>query len=464
VIRREPISCPPDTPLRQVLLTMRQLNIGSMVAVDPQHRPLGIFTLHDLLGRATDNDCSLDVALSQVMTADPYTLPPQAPAYEAALLMARHGFRHILVAEQGRLVGLVSEKDLFSLQRVRLREISQLIRNAHNITTLQGAAKDIRQLAHNMLAQGVAAEQLTLILSTLNDLLTHRIIELERAEDASLQCIEFCWLALGSEGRLEQTLNTDQDNGILFTLAEGVEPEQVRQALLPFAQRVNLALAECGFPLCHGEIMASNPKWCLSLEEWQETFSSWIHRGDAQVLMHASIFFDFRPLYGREELAYRLREWLNHRIADNRQFLKLMTINALGRRPPLGIVRDFVLDGDGDHPNTLDLKLNGITPFVDAARIFALAAGVSESGTVPRLRSAAASWRLDPAEVNGWIDSFLFIQLLRLRLHHEQQAQERPLTNRLNPDHLSNLDRRILKEVFRQARRLQSTLESFFQY
>jgi len=310
----------------------------------------------------------------------------------------------------------------------------------------------------------VAAEQLTQIISTLNDLLTRRIIERELAADPAAAAIGFCWLALGSEGRLEQTLNTDQDNGILFALPEGEDAGAIRKVLLPFARRVNQALAECGFPLCHGEIMASNPKWCLSLEEWQETFSGWIHRGDAQVLMHASIFFDFRPLYGQEALAHALRDWLNHRIADNRQFLKLMTINALGRRPPLGIVRDFVLDSDGDHPHTLDLKLNGITPFVDAARIFALAAGLAENGTAPRLRAAATAWRMDPAEVNGWIDSFLFIQLLRLRLHHEQIAQGQPLNNRLDPDSLSNLDRRILKEVFRQARKLQSTLESFFQY
>lgn len=464
LIRREPVSCPPETPLRQVLGTMRKLGIGSMVAVDEERRPVGIFTLHDLLALATRSDCSMDVSLGAVMTPNPFTLPPQALAYEAALIMARHGFRHILVEEKGRLVGLISEKDLFSLQRVRLREISNLIRNAQNAATLKGAAEDIRQLAHNMLAQGVAAEQLTQIISTLNDLLTSRIIELERAANPAIEGIEFCWLALGSEGRLEQTLNTDQDNGILFTLPEGEDAEAIRQRLLPFALRVNETLAECGFPLCHGEIMASNPKWCLSLGEWEDTFSDWIHRGDAQVLLHSTIFFDFRPLYGREELVHKLRAWLNHRIGDNRQFLKLMVINALGRRPPLGIVRDFVVDSDGEHPNTLDLKLNGITPFVDAARIIGLAAGVSENGTVPRLRAAAAVWRLDPAEVNGWVDSFLFIQLLRLRLHHEQLAEGRPLTNRLNPDSLSNLDRRILKEVFRQARKLQSTLESYFQF
>ena len=179
-----------------------------------------------------------------------------------------------------------------------------------------------------------------------------------------------CWLALGSEGRFEQTLNTDQDNGIIFSPPDGTSADEVRQTLLPLAQRINDALDACGFPLCKGNIMASNPKWCLSLDEWKDTFADWIHRGDAPVLLNATIFFDFRPLFGKQELAHELRAWLNAKIKDNRLFLKHMVQNALGNRPPLGLVRDFVVDG-----GTLDLKLNGIAPFVDAARIFGACGG-----------------------------------------------------------------------------------------
>lgn len=461
IVRRAPVTCAPGTPIREVLQTMQDLGIGSMVAVEAG-QAVGIFTLHDVLSRVALPQVDFAQPIIGIMSTDLVTLPSHAPAYEAVLAMVRRGIRHILVSDNDRLVGVVSEKDLFTLQRVGLRQVGTAIRTASSLESLVRSAQDIRQLGQNMLAQGVGAEQLTLILSTLNDLLTQRIIELELARarvDTTWSEIELCWLALGSEGRYEQTLNTDQDNGIIFSLPQGRSADEVRQQLLPVAQRINLALDACGFPLCKGNIMASNPQWCLSLEEWMDTFANWIHRGDAPVLLNATIFFDFRALFGRHELADELRDWLNARIKDNRLFLKHMVQNALGNRPPLGLLRDFVVDG-----GTLDLKLNGVAPFVDAARIFALAAGSAETATIRRLRAACEAWQMEAAEVEGWIAAFLYIQLLRLRLQHEQCKAGDALSNRVNPDKLNSLDRRILKEAFRQARKLQSLLEKYFTF
>jgi len=142
-------------------------------------------------------------------------------------------------------------------------------------------------------------------------------------------------MALGSEGRFEQTLNTDQDNAIVFAVPDGMTADQAREILLPVARRINEALAQCGFPLCKGEIMASNPKWCLSLNEWKRTFGDWIGGGSPEQLLNASIFFDFRALYGAEKLAEELRGWLAHVASDNSRFLHLMAENALRNRPPL---------------------------------------------------------------------------------------------------------------------------------
>ncbi|MFZ5482960.1 MAG: DUF294 nucleotidyltransferase-like domain-containing protein [Pseudomonadota bacterium] len=458
IIRRAPITCAPDTPLRQVLETMHKHGIGSMVAVDPDQRPLGIFTLHDVLSRVALPGLGLDRPFADVMTPRPYTMPPHAFAYEAALVMAKHGFRHILVEEHGKLRGLISEKDLFSLQRVGLRQISGNIRNAETLDVLRGSAKDIRQLAHNMMAQGVAAEQLTQIISTLNDLLTQRIIELQlRAEPVGE--IPFCWIALGSEGRFEQTLNTDQDNGIIFLTPAGADLEATRQRLLGFAKRVNLDLAECGFPLCTGEVMASNPKWCMSLAEWKTRFFDWIDHGAPMDLLHSTIFFDFRALFGAAGLAEELRDWLAEAAPKNPRFLHQMAVNALRNRPPLGLVRDFVT-GEG---HTLDLKLNGVTPFVDAARIFSLAKGGRQTNTVGRLRELAEMKFLQAQDADAYIEAFLFIQLLRLRLHHGQCERGENLSNKVDPDTLNHLDQRILKEAFRQARKLQTKLEVDYQ-
>ena len=460
IVRREPVTCAPSTPVRAVLSTMHQMGIGSMVAVE-NGKPVGIFTLHDVLNRVALAQIDLEQPIIGIMSTTLTTLPPTALAYEAALVMARHGFRHVLVTDNGKLVGVISEKDLFTLQRVGLRQISATIRNANSLEALKHSAEDIRQLAHNMLAQGVAAEQLTQFISALNDLLTERIIELEctapGVADGPLCQGNLCWLALGSEGRMEQTLNTDQDNGIIFSVPPGSTADAVRAQLLPLARRINEALDACGFPLCQGDIMASNPQWCLSLEEWKDKFGGWIDHGSPDALLKASIFFDFRPLYGRHALAHDLRDWLAPRVSSNTRFLHQMAANALRNRPPLGLVRDFVV-GEG---NKLDLKFNGITPFVDAARIYSLAAGDTHTHTVQRLRLSAA--KLNIPNADAWIEAFLYIQLLRLRIQHRQSEAGSELSNRIDPDDLNDLDRRILKEAFRQARKLQARLALDYQ-
>jgi len=460
IIHRAPITCAPETSVRKIMEVMRDQRIGSMIAVDDEGRPLGILTLHDVRDRVAIPQIDLDQPVIDVMSTQLSSLPPQALAHEAALMMAKQGFRHVLIVENEKLIGLVSEKDLFALQRIGLRQIGSTIRHADSIEVLQQGARDIRRMAHNMMAQGVAPEQLTQFVSTFNDLLTARVVELECQASGLLGTPlheGLCWMALGSEGRFEQTLNTDQDNAIIFDVPQGMTADQVRERLLPVAKRINETLALCGFPLCKGEIMASNPKWCLSLEEWKRAFSAWISGGTPESLLHASIFFDFRALYGAQHLADDLHQWLARVASDNSRFLHMMAENALRNRPPLGVVRDFVVGKE----NKLDLKLNGVTPFVDAARIFGLATGVMHTNTIQRLRLSAVKMNLHESEIDAWIDALLFIQVLRLRHHDEaseQGANDEALDNNIDPEKLNELDRRILKEAFRQARKLQARL------
>lgn len=458
IIKRKPHSCAPDTPLRQVLESMHKYGIGSMVAVDGQQRPVGIFTLHDVLSRVTLPGLDLDQPLSAVMTPNPYTMSPHALSSDAAQIMAKHGFRHILVAENGQLKGMISEKDLFGLQRIGMHQISGTIRHAENLEILKESARDIQQLSCNMMAQGVAAEQLLRIISTLNDLLTTRIIELE-LNNSPVKYIDFCWLAHGSEGRLEQTMNTEQNNALVFNIKEGTGANVRHEVILPFAKRVNLALAECGFPLSNDELMASNPRWCLTLDEWKATFANLIDHSDPYALRYASPFFDFRPQYGAEQMAIELRDWLREECRNSKRFLRQLAANALHTAPPLGLVRDFITGEE----NTLDLKLSGIMPFVDAARTLSLSHGISQTNTVKRLRELAECKIIPKQDAEAWIESFLFIQLLRLRLHHQQSEKAMILTNMSNPESLNHLDRRILKEAFRQARKLQSKLKLDYQ-
>jgi CBS domain-containing protein len=457
VINRAPVTCPPCLSVRQVLGRMNEHKVGSMVIADAETRkPIGIFTLRDLLQRVALPECNLDRPIDEVMTRRLVTMAPEASAYQAALAMARSGLRHLLVVDGEQLLGVVSQNDLFNLQRVGIRAISADIREAADLDALKRSARDIRQLAQRMLRQGIGAETLTQLISTLNDLLTMRIIEIVSPR-FELPAVPMCWLALGSEGRFEQTLSTDQDNGIIFEPATEADAEAVRSQLLPFAQAVNQALDACGFPLCRGEVMAGNPLWCLSLAEWKSKFIDWIVSPTPDALLNTTIFFDFRPVYGEESLAERLREWLMQVAPTNAMFLVHSAGNALTCRPPLGKIRDFVLDHDKEFPHTINLKMYGSRPFVDAARVFSLIYGVHHTNTAERLRRVGEQIGLVGDNLAAVLNGFYFIHTLRLR------RQIDPTTppggaNRVDPYSLNEMDRRMLKEAFKQARRLQVNL------
>ena len=310
IIRRAPITCSPQTSVREALEQMHESRIGSMVAVDDAGRPLGILTLPDVLERIALPQIDLEQPVIGVMTTQLTTLPPQALAHEAALVMAKQGFRHVLVVENERLVGLVSEKDLFALQRVGLRQIGSAIRHAQTVEELQQSAADIRSMAHNMMAQGVAAEQLTQFISTFNDLLTVRVSRagIRRERISARRPTRLCWLALGSEGRFEQTLNTDQDNAMIFTVPEGMDADQVRAQVVAGGAAHQRDAGPCaGFRCATATSWRRIRNGVCRWKSGSVLFPTGSCDGTPEALLHASIFFDFRSVYGAHALAEDLR-------------------------------------------------------------------------------------------------------------------------------------------------------------
>jgi CBS domain-containing protein len=453
-MRRAPVSCAPETALRDALRSMHDEGIGSMIVVSTEGAPLGIFTVQDVLSRVALVGGALDAPIATLMTTELVTLGPEAGAYEATLAMAAHGIHHVIVVDDGKLAGVVSERDLLVPAESSPRVVSDGIRRARDPEALARSAGEIRRLAQRMLQAGTGSAQVTRTLSTLNDVLSRRVIELE-FEASPDPGVRWCWISMGSEGRFEQTFSSDQDNGLVFVAPDG-DAEGARARLLPIASRINRRLDECGFALCRGNVMASSPQCCLSVAEWKERFAGWIERAEPQALLNATIFFDFRALAGEAQLARELRAWLAPIVADDRRFLVQLTRNSLENQPPLGLVRDFVFASGAGHK--LDLKVNGITPFVDAGRVFALAAGLAETNTLQRLRGAGERLGVEAAEIAAWEEACQFIQLLRLREQERQLDEGKPLDNRVDPDDLNDLDRRILKESMRQARKLQDRL------
>jgi CBS domain-containing protein len=434
---------------------MADAKVRTIVVVDRGDAPVGMFTLVDLLCRVVLPDLSLVTPVSEVMTTPIVTLPASVTAYEAMYVMAERGIRQVIVVENSRVHGVINERDLFALQRASMRQVIEGLHAADSVERLRRVGQDLTRLVQNLLAQGVGADPLTRTIAALNDALTRRAIDLA-LRNHQVDDIRWCWLALGSEGRGEQTFATDQDNALLFALPEGEDAEAPRERLLALAREVNACLDTLGFPLCSGNVMASNPDLCLSIPEWKAKFLTWIREPTPTALLNANIVFDFRALYGDTTLTDALREWLFGYTQANLPFLRLMVQNALATDPPVGLIRAFAVDDEASVKGTLDLKTRGTRLFVDCARVFALALGIAETGTAARLRLAGERLHVLPRHVDATVEAFHFLQLLRLRQQDQPAVKGNP--NRIDPYALHEIDQRMLREAFRQARQLQERL------
>lgn len=458
--RRPAVIFAPDRTLRETLAVLRQTGAEAGLVAQEPAVPLGIVTLGNLLDALASQGGNLDDPVIAFMTAAPRSLPAEAPAHRARVLMTRCRLKHLLLTEEdGRFCNLISQGDIPGYREGGADQLSDEINGAGDLAALAAAAVETRRRGAALFEGGLGVETLCQWLSGLNDLIGMRAIELT-ADRFELPPVPWAWMVFGSEGRLEQTFATDQDNGLIFQPDREEESETLRQAFLPFAQAVNGALERCGFPLCPGRIMAGNPEWCLTVREWRNRYGTWMRIPEPEAILYATIFFDFRPLYGQDELVDDLRSWLLPQPAENPRFLHLLAAQALDCAPALGFLDRFVPDGGKKYPHTIDLKNHGARPFVDAARIWGLKHQAWATNTGDRLRAVAGLRQSSPTAAAAQIEAFELVQ--RLRLRQQLSANEPAAANRVDPRRLATLQKLLLKEALKEAKLLQMALRQEF--
>ena len=449
--RRSPVAVGPEATAHEALALMQARGVGSVLALDAQGAAVGILTRHDLLPRFALREPPPDLRrtpATALMSTPVHTLDIGCAVQDAVLLMSRQGIRHVPLTEHGRVVSLVSERDLFALQRGSVRQLGSALRRAPDVATLRALAPELRAFARQLLAQGVGARALTALVSHLNDLLTERLVTL-LAQAHGLDLARACWVAFGSEGRSEQTVATDQDNGLV--LHDTVD-EAEHARWLAMAQQANEALDACGYPLCKGGIMAGRPACCLRQREWAARFGHWMAHGEPEDLLAASIYFDLRPIAGARALAEPLRALIAEGAPAHPRFLRLLAENSLRLKPALSWHGGLDTEAEGE-ARWVDLKLRGSAVFVDAARLFALARGIDAPTTRDRLLQAGQALGTAERERETWASAFEVLQMLRLRVQIDGAPTGNP--NRIDVQRLDDIDRRLLKEAMRVARLLQ---------
>ena len=354
---------------------MQKHSIGSVVIVE-RDIPVGIITDKDLRNKIATGIYRSDDIASAVMSAPVLCYKNNITIAQARITMMKHNIGHICITEDGtpntKLIGLVSEHDMVVMEGNNPSVLMKAIQRSNSSKELKRIREKMMVLLKGYIMQNIPLTHTSKIFFELNDATIKRIIERCLLKMKSAPPVNFAWMSIGSQGRKEQLLHTDQDNALIFEDVPKDQIENVRNYFLQFSKKVNKRLNTIGFVFCDADMMAKNPRWCLSLEEWKTQFSDWtVHTGNDEILL-SSIFFDFDISYGDASLTNDLGDHLLEIVKDNHLFLSKLATNALRSASPLGFFRQFLLESNGLHKDFFDLKKRAIMPMVDAGRVLAL--------------------------------------------------------------------------------------------
>lgn len=427
-----PLSVPSVATVAEAARAMREARVSSVLVDGPEP---GIVTDRDLRARVLAEGLGPETPVDRVASRPLRQLDADVPVFAALGFMLEEQVHHLPLTREGRIVGVVSSTDLLRHQTRSPLFVLGAVQRAEDPAALAGYAADVTRAVQALADGGLEAAQIGRVLSALNDALAQRLLRLAERALGKPPCA-YAWLAMGSEGRMEQTLLTDQDNALVY--AERSPDADAYFAAL--AQRVVDGLLQAGVPPCDGGYMATN--WHMELGELAARVRRWGEEPTPEALVDASTLLDFRRVHGALSLE-PLEDAVARVAQPDGPFLPRLARAAVGFRPPLGLFRRIVREEGG-----VDLKRGGIMPIVGLARVRALEARTRARSTADRLAAAADAGVLAPRDAETLTQALHFLLRLRLREQLRAVAAGEPPSNRVRLEALSALERRYLKEVF----------------
>lgn len=431
---------------------------SSLVLVDREGVPTGIVTDRDLRDKVVAKGRNLNDKINRIMSVSLIKAEAREYCFEALLKMIRYNIHHLLVVDEGRMKGIITNHDLLMLQGTSPISVAREIEGQQTIEGLIPVSKKINKIIGLLLNEGARASNITRIISEINDRLQRKILEITEKK-LGMPPVNYCWIIFGSEGRKEQTFRTDQDNAIIYADPYSDEEEvEIRRYFSDFAASVRESLVLCGFPVCPANYMASNPQWCQPVRVWKKYFSTWIYTPTPEAVLKSLIFFDFRPLHGDFSLADEVRESLKTVLEGQMIFLGYMANTIIKNTPPVGFFRSFIVEKGGEHKDLLNLKVKGLAPFVDMVRLFALEKCLRETSTIERIGALRAIHTI----LNEYAEEleYAFEFIMHLRIEHQFRQIEAGIEpdNFINPNNLSSLEKRIMRDAFTLISKMQDIL------
>ncbi|MEO0654809.1 MAG: DUF294 nucleotidyltransferase-like domain-containing protein [Pseudomonadota bacterium] len=453
IMTRDPLTCAPETTILRAAQMMRDARVSSLCVVKGD-RLAGIVTIRDLSGRVLAENRPTDAPVSTVMTADPETLPPTAIGSDVLHSMMELHIGHIPIAERGKLVGIVTQTDLTRLQAVNSAYLVGDISTAQDAHEIAKVTARIPQLLAQLVGAGNRHDVVTRLITDIADAATRRLLKLAE-ETLGPPPVPYLWLACGSQGRREQTGVSDQDNCLILDDSATEADDAYFAALAKF---VSDGLDTCGYVYCPGDMMATASRWRQPLKVWRGYFEGWIATPSPEAQMLASVMFDLRPIGGTRGLFEDLQTKTLARASKNSIFVAHMVANSLKHRPPLGLLRGFATVRSGEHKNQIDMKMNGVVPIVDLARLYALMGAIEGVNTRARLEAAAEAGSVSKSGAQDLLDAYDLIAQTRLEHQAWQIGAGEAPDNYLAPTELSDFERSHLRDAFVVVRTMQSAV------
>jgi CBS domain-containing protein len=457
------VTCLPGETVTELARRMTARNISSVIVTEEGGRPLGIITEKDLVRKVVAAGApAAALQAEQVMSANLLTVEPEAFYYEAMLIMVGHGIKHLAVVENGRAAGMLTIRDMVKSRGTTALNVVKAIEQQKDMAGLSEVAMQTDRVLQGLVAEGAACQDILQLMTRLFDHLTRRVIRIAEAqmvaEGFGPPPLPYSWISLGSSGRQEQFVKTDQDNGIIYDNPPPGQKEKAAAYFLELGRKVSRGLEECGFVLCPGDVMASNPNWCRSLGSWLRAVTDWVNDINPDHVRLMTVFADFRHIGGDPSLSSRLWEHLLDRIKKNPVTLHFMAQDDLSHRVPLNFFKQVITERSGGHKGQVNLKASACVHLVDGIRILALREGISATNTFLRLRALEEQNIFSAADAEPLAAAFESLLNLRIARRLEQISSGDPQTDYINPAKLSRRDKAALREAFITTDRLQSIL------
>lgn len=460
---KKPIICQEDATVKEAAILMSEHGISCIVIVNQKKHPIGIITNSDLKHKIATGKFSIENSVKNIMSHPVVACNKKITVAEAQLQMIKFNIGHLCVTKDGTnntpLVGVLTRHDIVlsigNNPSVLLKEIKRANRTK--------SLRNVRAKAHNLLKayldQNIPIRHICKIISELNDAITFRVIENAIKKMETPPPVEFSWLALGSQGRKEQLLYSDQDSALIFQDVPEDKYDETQAYFLKLAGHITKSLHKIGYEYCTAEMMASNPEWCMSYSNWKAQFENWIVNPDNKAILLSSIFFDFSRIYGNKTLVNNLTDSIFNSLEQSSHLLSLLAKDILQSPPPLGFFKQMVLEKNGKYEDFFNIKVRALMPLIDAARLLILTHKIKNINNTA-LRYEKLS-ELEP-ENKELYDSCSYAFKALLKFKTKQGIANNDSGKFINLETLNKEEKLKLKRCFKPIREIQDLLKYRF--